>query len=171
MNAPILFSMIHCTLCVAAQGACAIWLGEPLVIPAVGASAYLVFSAPRHEVAAPRNVILGHTLGATIGWVMLWVFRLQDTHGGQIALLTVPRVAAVACALGLTIGVLRTLKASHPPAGATTMIVAIGALPQARHIPDFVVSALIVVVYAALALRLSGIEYPLWKHRPLLQES
>ena len=156
--------MIHCALCMAALGALSIASGAPLVIPAVGASAYLVFSTPRAEVAAPRNVIVGHALGASIGWAMIRVFHLQDAPGGLVLALTWQRAAAVALSCGVTIGVLRALSCSHPPAGATPIIVAIGAMPEARHVLDFVLAALVVVVYATIACRTLG--YPIWRAAP-----
>ena len=45
------------------------------------------------------------------------------------------------------------------------MIVSIGALPEAHHILDFELAALVTVVYALVAHRLSGVEYPIWRAR------
>ena len=164
MKPSIAFSMIHCGLSMTALGALSMSLGAPLVIPAVGASAYLVFSTPRAEVAAPRNVLMGHALGASIGWAMIRAFRLENVPGGLTLALTWPRLGAIAIALAITIGVLRALCCSHPPAGATPIIVASGSMPDARHVLDFVVAALVVVVYASVACRSLG--YPLWRASP-----
>ena len=40
------------------------------------------------------------------------------------------------------------------------MIVSIGGLPEAHHILDFELAALVTVVYAIVAHRISGVEYP-----------
>jgi CBS domain-containing membrane protein len=135
-------------------------LGMPLLLPAVGASAYLVFADPTAPVSAPRSVLLGHALAAAIGWGLLELCGLAGEPNSLAAAVSWPRVAAVAGALAATIGTLRALRCSHPPAGATTMIVAMGLLPQARHLPAFLLASAVVVAHAAVACRLAGIDYP-----------
>lgn len=160
MRPSLAFSIVHCALSAALLGALSLALGVPLLLPAVGASAYLVFADPAAPVAAPRNVLAGHALGAAIGWGMLLLFGLAGEPNSLSAAVTWPRVGAVAGALATTIGVLRALRCSHPPAGATTMIVAMGLLPQARHLADFVLAGAVVVLHAGLACRLAGHVYP-----------
>lgn len=138
---------------------------EPLLIPAVGASAYVVFFAPRAPFAAPRNVVLGHLFGALIGWSMLALFGLLDAPGGFAVDPVWPRVFAVAASLGLTTFVLGVLRALHPPAGATTMIVATGLMPQLQHVVCFTAAAAFVALLAWIAWRRLGVEYPVWRHR------
>ena len=140
-------------------------LREPLVIPAVGGSVYMVLSAPQHEASAPKNVLVGHGLGAAIGWLVLLAFGLRGVPGGQAAALTWARVAAIAVSLALTNAALRLTRCSHAPAGASTMIVSIGGLPEAHHVLDFELAALVTVVYAVVVHRLSGVDYPLWGAR------
>jgi len=165
MRPSLSFSIVHCALSAALLGALSLALGVPLLLPAVGASAYLVFADPTASVAAPRNVLVGHALGATIGWGMLALFGLAGEANSLSAAVSWARVGAVTGALAATIGVLRALRSSHPPAGATTMIVAMGLLPQARHLPDFVLAAAVVVLHATIACRLAGHAYPRWSAR------
>jgi CBS-domain-containing membrane protein len=140
-------------------------IGEPLLIPAVGASAYLVFGDPQAEASAPRNVLVGHALGAAIGWLMLELFHLRDAPGGLSIAVTWPRAGAVASSLATTIGILRSVRCTHPPAGATTMIVAVGILPRAHSILDFLLAGAAVVVYASIVCRAAGHAYPIWNAR------
>ena len=140
-------------------------LREPLLIPAVGGSVYMVLSAPEAETSAPKNVLVGHGVAASVGWLVLGAFGLHGVPGGQTATLTWSRVAAMAVSLLATNALLRGIRCSHGPAGASTMIVSIGALPEAHHILDFELAAFVTVVYALVAHRLSGIEYPLWRAR------
>lgn len=162
MRPPLAFSITQCAISAALLGALSVLCGLPLLLPAVGASAYLVFADPGASVAAPRNVLVGHALAAAIGWLMLAFFGLAGEPNSLSAAVTWPRVGAVAGALATTIGVLRALRCSHPPAGATTMIVAMGLLPQARHLPDFALAGAVVVLHASLACRLAGHAYPRW---------
>ena len=156
------FSVAHSGLCLVLLGALSIVSGEVLLIPAVGASAYLVFTAPGAEVSAPRNVLIGHAVGALLGLAMLQLFGLQTAAGGLLQPLAWSRVGAVAASLAATVGVLRILDCPHPPAGATTMIVSVGLLPRMSHVLHFFMGATVVVVYATLVYRPAGIAYPLW---------
>jgi CBS domain-containing membrane protein len=165
VHTSIRFSSLHCGVCLAVLAAFSMLLHEPLLIPAIGASVYLVLSAPGTDVSAPKNVLVSHAIGATVGWLMLGVFGLHGVPGGLAHELTWTRIAAVAASLALTNGIVRFLKCSHPPSGATTMIVSIGGLPLARHILDFELAALLVVAYAVVVHRVSGVEYPLWRAR------
>lgn len=97
------------------------WLGAtffaphdlPLMIGSFGASAVLVYGAPRSPLAQPRNLVGGHVVSALVG-VLCW--RLfQDTPALAQAL-------AVASAIAL-MHLTRTL---HPPGGATALIATLG---------------------------------------------
>lgn len=58
------------------------------------------------------------------------------------------------------------LRVSHPPAGATTLIVSLGLISRPR---DLLILEIAVVLLAALAIginRLAGLPYPLWSPRP-----
>jgi CBS-domain-containing membrane protein len=147
------------------MGAVSILLREPLLIPAVGGSVYMVLTAPDLEASSPKSVLVSHGLGASIGWIMLGLFHLHGAPGGLAVEMTWTRVAAMAVSLATTNAVLRVIGCSHPPAGASTMIVSIGGLPAAHHILNFELAAMITVGYGLLAHRLSGVEYPLWRAR------
>ncbi len=148
------------------MGTVSMLVHEPLVIPAVGGSVYMVCSMPGNEASAPKNVLVSHVLGAGVGWLMLGLFGLHGVPGGLAAEMTWIRLAAVALALATTNLLLRGIGCSHAPAGASTMIVAIGALPEIRHVLDFGLAALVVVVYGLLAHRIAGVDYPIWRPRP-----
>jgi CBS domain-containing membrane protein len=158
----LLFSVAHCGLSVAFLGLLSMALGLPLMIPAVGASSYIVFAFPQAEVSAPRNVLIGHLVGAAVGWILLRAFGLEGAPVGLAQDLTWTRIGAVAASLAATVGILRLADSPHPPAGATTMIVSVGMLPQARHVLGFGIAAAVVVVHAVLACRAAGIAYPRW---------
>ncbi|MCE9595607.1 MAG: HPP family protein, partial [Planctomycetes bacterium] len=61
-----------------------------------------------------------------------------------------------------TIGILLLLRSLHPPAGATTMIVALGLLPKFGHVGAFLLAASLVWLHALIAWRPRGVAYPLW---------
>ena len=163
MRPPASKSAINCGFCALVLGGTALLLREPLLIPAIGGTIYMVMTAPDHEASSPKNVVISHGLGAVIGWVMLGLFGLHGVPGGIAMELSWPRVAAVAASLAATNGVTRAVKCAHPPAGATTMIVSIGAMPLAHHILDFELAAIVVVGYGLAVHNIAGVEYPLWR--------
>lgn len=76
--------------------------------------------------------------------------------------LTLRRVGAVTLALVLTFAAMTWLRVPHAPAGATTMIVALGVLHGVR---DYVVMMLAVIALVLLAAginRLHGDHTPWW---------
>lgn len=97
------------------------WLGkeffEPsdlmLLIAPFGASAVLVYGAPRSPLAQPRNVVGGHMLSALVG-VVCWKL-LHDF----------PWLAS-ALAVSTAIAVMHATRTLHPPGGATALLAIIG---------------------------------------------
>lgn len=85
----------------------------PLLIGSLGASAVLVYGAPRSPLAQPRNLVGGHMLSALIG-VLAWQL-----------LGTIPWLAA-AFAVATAIAAMHLTRTLHPPGGATALIAVIG---------------------------------------------
>ncbi len=84
-----------------------------LLIGSIGASAVLVYGAPRSPLSQPRNLIGGHLVSALIG-VACW--KLLHPH---------PWLAA-ALAVSSAIAVMHALRVLHPPGGATALIAVVG---------------------------------------------
>jgi CBS domain-containing membrane protein len=138
-------------------------LDEPLVFPSLGATAFLFFETPMAEVASIRNTIIGHSVGAGVAFVWLNVFGLVGDPSAIVAGFTADRVACVALSLACTGGILRLLRAAHPPAGATTVIVSVGLLTTWDELL-ILMAGVILLSASALALnRLLGVPAPLWR--------
>lgn len=84
-----------------------------LLIGSLGASAVLIYGAPRSPLAQPRNLVGGHLLSATVG--VLCYLLLSPWPW-----LAAPLAVATAIAL---MHLSRTL---HPPGGATALIAVAG---------------------------------------------
>jgi len=84
-----------------------------LMIGSLGASAVLVYGAPRSPLAQPRNLLGGHMLSALIG-----VLCFQLLH-------PVPGLAQ-AVAVASAIALMHLTRTLHPPGGATALIAVIG---------------------------------------------
>jgi CBS-domain-containing membrane protein len=74
-------------------------------------------------------------------------------------------VIAAALSLGLTSGLMVLLKAPHPPAGATTLIISLGILTQPRQLVILLLAVVVLTVQAFVINRLAGIDYPVWSPR------
>lgn len=88
-------------------------LAHPLLMAPFGASAALVFGAPKSPLAQPRNVILGHAISALIG---VTIYKLV---GGN-------DIAGICLAVPLAIGLMNLTGTFHPPGGATAFMAVAG---------------------------------------------
>ncbi|WP_159816585.1 HPP family protein [Cyanobium sp. Copco_Reservoir_LC18] len=87
-----------------------VWSGQVLIVAPLGASCVLLFGYPRSPLAQPRNVVLGNTLGGSLGV-------------GLVSLLGQgPLVLALAVALTILLG--QQLRCLHPPAGGMAFLAA-----------------------------------------------
>ena len=84
-----------------------------LLIGSMGASAVLLYGAPRSPLAQPRNLIGGHIVSAIVG-VACW--KLLQPYPWLAA------AAAVATAMAL----MDAARMLHPPGGATALIAVVG---------------------------------------------
>jgi CBS-domain-containing membrane protein len=135
---------------------------EPLLFPSLGATAFLIFETPTAEVGTPRNTIIGHAVAIACAVFAMAVFGLLGDPSAFEEGVTFARALAVALCVGLTGGVLRLLRAAHPPAGATTIIVGSGLLAEADQIAAVAVGVVLVTLAGWLLNRALGVPAPTW---------
>ena len=149
-------------LAMAVSGLAAWGFDEPLLFPSLGATAFLIFETPMAEVGTPRNTVIGHAVGILAAGLSLAIFGLLDAPSAFEEGVTLARVAAVALSVGLTGGVLRLLRAAHPPAGATTIIVSSGLLADGDQMLAVAVGVLLVTAAGWMLNRAMGVPAPRW---------
>jgi CBS domain-containing membrane protein len=135
---------------------------EPLLFPSLGATAFLIFETPTAEVGSPRNTLIGHGVGILAAALSLAAFGLFDEASAFEHGVTLSRVLAVALSVALTGGALRLLRAAHPPAGATTIIVASGLLSDAGQMLAIAAGVLLLTVAGWVLNRALGVPAPMW---------
>jgi CBS domain-containing membrane protein len=86
--------------------------GAALLVASMGASAVLLFSAPKAPLSQPWNVLGGQTASALVG-----VTCAQSISSSWIA---------AAVAVGSAIAVMNVLACTHPPGGATALAAVVG---------------------------------------------
>jgi CBS domain-containing membrane protein len=159
-----LYTALGSLLTIALSGLLAWALDEPLVFPSLGATAFLFFETPMAEVASVRNTLIGHTVGTAVAFFWLSVFGLVVGEPSAIATgFTGDRVACVALSLACTGGLLRLLRAAHPPAGATTVIVSIGLLTTVGELAILLAGVVLLSAAAWSLNRMLGVPAPAWR--------
>ena len=161
-NGNAIYTFIGSLFAIGFSGLWAYVVKEPLVFPSLGATAFLIFETPMAEIGTPRNTIVGHTVGILAGAVSLAIFGLLNSPSLYVSGLTFGRVCAMALAVALTGGVLRFIRAAHPPAGATTIIVASGLLHTPRQMLDVLVGVILLTLAGWLLNRAMGVPAPRW---------
>ncbi|MGQ0554045.1 MAG: HPP family protein [Planctomycetota bacterium] len=149
------FTALHTGISALGLGLLAWVSGEPLLFPAIGASAMLLFTAPAAPISRPRCLLGSHIIGALVGWTWLRLLGLGDAPHPLSAPLDGWHMASGVLSLTSTAWLIRRFDVYHPPAGATTLIVGLGLLPTTRHLGVVAASAVLLALYALLVFRSS----------------
>ena len=122
--------------------------GVPFVVAPLGASAVLVFGLPESPLSQPANVLGGHAVAAALSLIADHLapagpITLAVTVGGVIALLGVVRL-------------------THPPAGATSLVVMLTHPGWSFLVTPVIAGALVLVLVAVIVHRIPPrVVYPL----------
>lgn len=120
--------------------------GRPWLFPSLGPTAYLQAEVPGKPSSRFYNTVVGHLVGLAAGVAAV---LLLGGDGAPPVLadkeLSAVRVGAAVVASGLTMLGLALLKASHPPAAATTLLVALGGIGPTWSDAGNVVAGVVVV--------------------------
>ncbi|HTK08714.1 MAG TPA: HPP family protein [Ktedonobacteraceae bacterium] len=157
-----LFSFINGCISIGLMSILAVLTRSPFVFPSLGPTAFLFFYTPTAPSASPRNTLIGHAIGVCAGYFSLVVTGLTMAGPALAIGVTWPRVIAATLSLGLTAGLMVLLRAPHPPAGATTLIVSLGLLTQPTQLVLLMIAVLLLTMQAFAINRLAGIPYPIW---------
>ena len=154
---------IACVL--AAGGAFAMsvmaWIGGlPAVVPSLGPSLLLAAAMPGQRESMPLTLLVGHgvAVAATVGTLV--AFGLVGEPSALAAGVTLARMLAIPVALGLTLAGMLVVGRFHAPAGATTLLVALGVVRPGGDLVVLVAATVYVAIIVALfpwaADRLAG---------------
>lgn len=135
---------------------------NPFVFPSLGPTAYLLFFSPLGKTSSPRNTILGHAVGLICGYGAFVLTGAGALPFGVHQGIFWPRILAAALSLSLTGALMVLFDVSHPPAGATTLIVSLGIISKPVELVIIEVAVFLLVVQALVINRLAGLGYPWW---------
>ena len=119
------------------------------VFPSLGPTAILFFLAPNAESSRPVNALAGHAIGIVCGYAALLITGLDQAPSVMVSDVNMQRVVAASLALALTGAIMALTNKLHAPAGATTLIVALGFITD---ISDLIVIEVAVGLLALQAL-------------------
>jgi CBS domain-containing membrane protein len=157
-----LFMFLNGFITIALLAAVAMATRTPFVFPSLGPTAFLFFVTPRAPAATPRHTIYGHAIGILCGYGALWLFGLQHAPPAMATGVSMARIGAAALSLASTGALMVLLKAAHPPAGATTLIISLGIVTRPFHLLVIEIAVAVLTLQAIAINRLAGIDYPLW---------
>ncbi len=135
---------------------------NPFVFPSLGPTAYLLFFTPLGRTSSPRNTVFGHAIGLVCGYAAFAATGAGGLPFGEHPGIFWPRVLAAALSLSATGAFMVILDASHPPAGATTLIVSLGIISKPSELAIIEVAVFLLVAQALAINRLAGLPYPFW---------
>ncbi len=158
-----LYNFVGCLFALTVSGLVAAYLfKEPLLFPSLGPTAFLFFEYPLGAGASPRNTLIGHLVAVLAGALSLAIFGLLDHPSILQEGVTLARIGAAALSMALTGTVLLLLQSSHPPAGATVLIVSLGLLQTPLEMVMLMSGVLLLTVVAWLINRAAGVPVPIW---------
>ncbi len=169
MNATVLsyiYLLVTCFIAVMSLGIAARFCSVNLIFPSLGPTIFMQFYAPSSPMSSPRNTILGHLIGCTVGLVFYWVAL---KIGGRPGIVTMTNVAILGAAVGLCGTIMGLTRLLHPPAASTTLLIVFGYLGSPTNIVAFSLASIFISMEAWLVHMIAGIKFPVWA--PLTDDS
>jgi len=146
-----IWSPLASGLLIVVTGAAALLAGRPWLLPSLGPTAVLVGEMPAHPVTRPWNTVVGHLGGLLAGFFgVLLTGSMNDPVVLTDHVITVPRVLASVIAIMLTALIGGLLRASHPPAAATTLLVSLGSLRTIEDAVNLTFGVIVITIAGAI---------------------
>lgn len=156
---------IHGGLAILIIGASA-WLTDlPLVFPALGPTAFLLFSSPMSPAGAPRSAIVGHISALLSGYAAWHLMTYLSGAPVTVQECGWPALCSSSLALAVTCMLLLRLSCPHAPACASALLAALGGITGWYELVVMAVSVILLTSHAVAMNRLAGVRVPLWHHR------
>jgi hypothetical protein len=126
----------------------------PFLFPSLGPTAFQQAEYPHHRSAGIYHVIVGHLVGLISGFLAVGLVGAMNTPPATADTPPSPtRLGAIALAVAMTIMLQLVVRASHPPAVSTTLLIALGAFPVSVHTTVTIVIGVVLVAIPGELLR------------------
>ncbi len=123
--------------------------GQPWLIPSLGPTAYMQTTLPAQRQSRFYHVLVGHYVAIGAGYLALLLLGAQHAPS-MVCTHQVVEIRLWAAVLALTLDLLGDFaaRASHPPAGTTSLLIALGAFRW--RLLDAVTIAIAILLIAVL---------------------
>lgn len=128
----------------------------------LGPIVYEFIARPLARASSPRSTILANAVALIVGYSVLAVFGLSHDPSSVQEGVTAARAIAVVCAIALTGALLVLLRAVHPPAGSTLLLVTLGIMHQPVQLACVFAMIVLITFVAFLLNRIAGVPVPAW---------
>ena len=137
-------------LLIVLAGMIGFWLKQPWLFAALGPTVMMMASTPGHETTSFRAVVVGHISAMACAYMALLLLNAADAATiAKVATDVSPRIWASALALALLAIVQPQLRAYHPPAAATALLITLGAYRMTGRTPLALIGGVVLVAVAA----------------------
>lgn len=135
-------------------GAIGYQMKQPWLFAGLGPTVLLLASNPEHDTARFHAVVVGHLTALACAWLVVMLFSAGGTPSLFAATkLPLVRVYASACAIALMAVVQPALRAYHPPAAATALLVTLGAYNMKGKVPLGLMGGVLAVAVVGVGLQ------------------
>lgn len=155
-------TFVGSAVAVAVAGTVAALTHQPWLFPSLGPAIMLHLEKPQAPESSPRNTFVGHAVALLAGYAALLACGLTGRPSVLQEGVTGSRIVAAAGSLAVTTLILLLLHASHPPAGATTLIVSLGLLHTPAHLLTAAAAVVLITVVDWVYNRVAGSPMPMW---------
>lgn len=90
-------------------------LATPVIVAALGATAFVAFAMPKNVTAQPRNIVGGHAVGVLSGGICALIFIFFGNGVEYI------HIILASISVGLTIFIMVVTDTEHPPGCSTSL--------------------------------------------------
>lgn len=137
-----------------AAGLIGLAFGQPWLFPSLGPTAFLQAETPDKPSARFYNTVVGHLLGLGAGVASVLLLGASSAPGVLATKELVPvRVWAAVLSALLTMLGMSLLKAAHPPAAATMLLVSLGGFKPTWHDAGTIVAGVLIAAILGEGLR------------------
>ena len=135
-------------------GAVGMWLRQPWLFAGLAPTIVMVVANPGHETTSFRAIVVGHLAAIACAYLALLLLNASAAPT-MIATRIVPmdRVWASAAAMAMLVIVQPQLKAFHPPAAATALLVTLGAYRMTGKTPLALMGSVVLIALASEGLK------------------
>jgi len=133
-------------------------MGQVWLFPSLGPTAVMQAHLPEHRASRFYAVVVAHLAGLASACFAVWVCGLASVPSVfQMRVLSWQRVIAAGLAMVIAVTLELIMDAQHPPAGSTTLLVALGSLRPTFHDAGEVVAGVLIVAAVGEIVRRSRI--------------